>query len=71
MSGKKPLNPQFCPPERPAESSREIVANLFELQRLPTNVDNGATSNFVIESARFKYQFQSVIHIQKEQSVEM
>lgn len=42
--------------------------NLFELQRLPTNVDNRATSIFIIESAGFKYQFQSVIHIGKELS---
>jgi hypothetical protein len=50
-------------PRKESKILREIIMNLFELQRLPTNVDNHTTSIFVIESAGFKYRFQSVIHI--------
>jgi hypothetical protein len=54
-----------------SETPQETIMNFFELQRLPTNVDNRATTIFVIESAGFKYRLRSVIHIQKERSAKM
>jgi len=55
--------PYPAPPTGNAKSSREITWNLLELHRLPTIVENRATSFTVIVSAGFQYQLQSVIHI--------
>jgi len=44
--GKSPPIAAREPVKRLTKSREEIVRNLFELHRLPTNVDNGATSYF-------------------------
>jgi len=71
MREKEPSNPRFLTHREIRNTPQEINMNLFELRRLPTNVDNHANSIFTIESAGFKYHFQSVIHIEAELSAMM